>query len=187
MPISQTGIYKGRVEGQGSRVKGLVFNSSLVPHPSSLRFYAGFTLLELVLVILIISLATALIMPSFLDIGEGRLKTEARRLGGALRYVYDEAVGKKEVYIFKLDIDKGSWEIEGSREKRGAALKGNVEIADVIIPSLGKISKGEVIIEFGPLGPAEQITLHLRKDKSEYSVIFNHLNGRTKTLEGYAL
>ncbi|MBI4687151.1 MAG: prepilin-type N-terminal cleavage/methylation domain-containing protein [Nitrospirae bacterium] len=148
---------------------------------------AGFTLLELVLVILIISLATALIMPSFSDIGEGRLKTEARRLGGALRYVYDEAVGKKESYIFRLDLDKGLWEFEGSKEKRGAELKGDVEIADVITPSLGKISKGEVFIEFGPLGPAEQITLHLRKNKSEYSVIFNHLNGRTKTLEGYAL
>lgn len=147
----------------------------------------GFTLLELILVIFIISLTLTLVMPSFWDIGEGTLKTEARHIGGALRYIYDEAIGKKQTYIFNINLNDESWGFEGSKEKKKVSLKGDVEVTDVMIPSLGEVSRGEVIIEFGPIGVKEPIILHLKKGKSEYTIIFNHLNGRVKVLEGYTL
>jgi len=159
--------------------------SSLIPHPSS--FNQGFTLFELAVVIFIISLTTALIMPSFWDTGEKALKSEAKRMSGTLRYIYDEAVGKKKTYTVKVDLDGSLWGFESENETRSFTLGKDITFKDVIIPSHGEISAGEVTIEFGPLGPAEPITLHLIKDELEYTVMFNHLNGRAKIFDGYVV
>ncbi len=147
----------------------------------------GFTLLELIVVVFIISLAMALIMPSFRDSGKNTLKTEAKHISSTLRYIYDEAVGKKQVYIFIVDFDNKSWGFKSEKESRNYRIKNDLEITDVVVPSLGKISTGEIVIKFGPLGPDEPIVLHLKKNTDEYTVIFNHLNGRTKILEEYTL
>lgn len=170
MQTSQTGIYK-----------------SVTRYALRVTEKKGFTIIELLLVIFIISLVMSAVMPSFWHIGENELKYEARRLSGTLRYIYDEAVAKKQAYIFKVNLNDDSWEFEGDKEKKEIFLKGDVEITDVIIPSLGEVSRGEVIVEFGPTNPQEPITLHLKKGNSEYTVIFNHLNGRTKVLKGYVL
>ena len=73
---------------------------------------AGFTLIELVIVIFIISLTTALVMPSFWDKGEKALKSEAKRISSTLRYIYDEAAGKKLIYTVKFDLDNNSYTFE---------------------------------------------------------------------------
>jgi len=148
---------------------------------------SGFTLFELAVVIFIISLTTALVMPSFWDTGERALKSEARHIGGALRYVYDEAVGKKRTYAFKINLDETVWGFESLNESRTFHPGKDIIFKDVFIPSHGEILGGEVTIEFGPLGPEEPFTIHLMKDEKEYTVIFNHLNGRAKIFEGYVL
>ncbi len=148
---------------------------------------SGFTLIELIVVIFIISLATALIMPSFWGTEKTAVKTEARHISSALRYIYDEAVAKKQIYVLDINLDEESWGFKSKNESRRFEIKDNVEIRDVIIPSHGEISRGEVIIEFGPMGPDEPIIVHLKKGESEYTIIFNQLNGRTKIIEGYTL
>ncbi len=147
----------------------------------------AFTLIELLIVIFIISLTTALIMPSFWDSGERALKSEAKRISSTLRYVYDEAVGKKQAYILKINLDNNSWGFESEKESRSFQMEKDVMFKDVIIPSHGEISEGEVTMEFGPLGPGEPVTVHLIKNQKEYTITFNHLNGRAKILEGYVL
>jgi len=141
---------------------------------------SGFTLFELVIVIFIISLTSALIMPSFWDSGERALKAEAKRTAGTLRYIYDEAAGKKQTYILTFNIDKGFWGFKSDTETRIIKLKDRVLFKDITIPSLGNVSEGEVIMEFGPLGPAEPVTIHLMKNDAEYTIIFNHISGRAK-------
>jgi prepilin-type N-terminal cleavage/methylation domain-containing protein len=147
----------------------------------------AFTLIELIIVIFIISLTTALVMPSLWNTDERELKSEGKRIGNTLRYVYDEAVGKKKTYMIKIDIDNDSWGFESDKESRTFQMKKDVMFKDVLIPSLGKVSKGEVVLRFGPLGPDDPITVHLTKDEKEYTVIFNHINGRAKVYEGYLL
>ena len=153
-----------------------------------LRVTSGkaFTLVELVIVIFIISLTTALVLPSFWDKGERALKSEARRISSTLRYIYDEAAGKKLIYTVKFDLDNNSYTFESEKESRFFQMEKQVMFKDIIIPSNGEITGGEVAVEFG-LGPEEPVTVHLIKDKYEYTVTFNHLNGRTKILEGYIL
>lgn len=145
----------------------------------------GFTLVELIIVIFIISLTTALVMPNLWDRGERALKSEAKRLSNTLMYLYDEAAGKKQIYALKIDFNSDSFSYASEKESRSFRMKDNIRFKDVIIPSLGEVSIGEVIYQLGPMGPEEPIILHLIKNDSEYTVMFNHINGRAKIREGY--
>ncbi len=149
------------------------------------RNSSGFTLFELIIVIFIISLTTALIMPSFWDTGDRALKREAKQIAGTLRYIYDEAAGKKKPFVLTFNIDKGLYTFKSDNETRSYILKGNVMFKSISVPSLGNIPKGELIMEVGPLGPAEPLTVHLLNDEREYTVIFNHINGRARIYEGH--
>jgi hypothetical protein len=124
-------------------------------------------------------------MPNLWDRGERALKSEATRLGNTLVYIYDEAAGKKQIYALKIDFNTDSFSYESEKESRSFRMKDNIRFKDIIIPSLGEVSIGEIIYQFGPMGPEEPITLHLIKDDSEYTVMFNHINGRAKIREGY--
>ncbi|MBI5665619.1 MAG: prepilin-type N-terminal cleavage/methylation domain-containing protein [Nitrospirae bacterium] len=145
----------------------------------------GFTLVELIIVIFIISLTTALVMPRLWDTGERALKSEAKKISSTLMYIYDEAAGKKRPYAVKIDFNADSFSYASEKESRSFKMKDNIKFKDVIIPSLGEVSIGEVIYQFGPMGPEEPITLHLMKDDNEYTVMFNHINGRAKIREGH--
>jgi len=185
MQILQIGTCKKNTEHRTQNTEKNSLGSVIFALGSSFK---GFTLIELIVVIFIISLTVALVMPSFWGRTEKTmLKTEARHISSALRYVYDEAVGKKQIYSFNVNLDDESWGFKSKNESRSFKIKGDVEITDVIVPSHGEISRGEILIEFGPMGPPEPIILHLKKGESEYTIIFNHINGRTKVLEGYEL
>lgn len=147
----------------------------------------AFTLIELIIVLFIISLTTALVMPNLWVTGERALKSEAKRIGNTLRYINDEAAGKKRAYIFKIDLTANSWGFDSEKESRSFEMKNNIMLKDIIIPSLGEVSLGEVFLKFGPMGAEEPVTLHLIKDKDEYTVIFNHISGRAKIYKGYIL
>jgi len=148
---------------------------------------SAFTLIELIIVIFIISLTTALIVPNLWDNGESALKSEAKRIVNTLRYIYDEAAGKKRTYTLMVNINESSWGFESEKESRWFKLKEDIVFRDIVIPSLGMITTGEAVLPFGPLGPEEPITLHLLKNELEYTVTFNHLNGRVKVYEGYRI
>lgn len=151
------------------------------------NFRSGFTLIELIVVIFILSIASALIIPSFMDAGEGALKADAKRIGSALRYVYDEGVSKKKDYLFNINLDNDSYGFTGQGESKSFSLKNDVYLRDIMVPSFGARSEGEITVKFGPLGTEEPIILHLSKDKDEYTVIFNNINGRAGIYEGYKL
>ncbi len=184
MQISQTGTRKinSIFKMQNRRFQNSIHVSRLTLH----GLY-GFTLIELIVVVFIISLSLALIMPSFWTTDNSAVKSEARHISSTLRFIYGEAVAKKQVYVLKFNFENKTWSYTSDRDSRSFTVKRNVEIKDIIIPSNGEISTGEIIIEFGPTGPQEPITLHLKKGDYEYTVLFNHLNGRSKILEGYVL
>jgi general secretion pathway protein H len=148
---------------------------------------SGFTLLELIVVIFIISLSLMLIMPAFWISDESILKTEARHFSSTLRYIHDEAIGKKQPYLLLVNLDRNTWGFNSEKETRNFIVKKDIRIKDIVIPSHGEISQGEITVVFGPLGPEEPIVLHLQKGEAEYTIIFNHINGRTKIHKGYLL
>ncbi|UCD34320.1 MAG: prepilin-type N-terminal cleavage/methylation domain-containing protein [Nitrospiraceae bacterium] len=152
-----------------------------------MRTQRGFTLIELLVVLFIIALAAGLIMPRLWDRGERALKSEARRIGNTLRYLHDESTGKKITYELKINVSGDSWEFASPKESRSFTMRESILFKDVIIPSLGEVTIGEVIMKFGPAGPGEPLIVHLMKDDLEYTVIYNHISGRAKIFEGYRL
>jgi prepilin-type N-terminal cleavage/methylation domain-containing protein len=145
----------------------------------------GFSLFELLIVIFILSLLTALAMPRLWGSDRGHLKSEAKRISNTLRYIYDEAAGKKRTYELTIDLSRDQWGFSGEGERRSFHMKDNVIFRDVVVPSLGLVSVGEITMQFGPLGPEEPIVLHLTKNNHDYTVMFNHSSGRARIREGY--
>jgi prepilin-type N-terminal cleavage/methylation domain-containing protein len=139
----------------------------------------GFTLLELIVVIFIISLILAVSLPSFMLQEEGDLKSEAGRIASILRYLNDSAVSTKEMYSIHVKFKEKSirYKIpEGDREEKIHYL------SRVLLQSKGNVSEGEVTIFFLPTGTGENFTVFLTGTESTMEIIYNALSGRVKVL-----
>ncbi len=141
----------------------------------------GFTLLELLVVIFILSVITALVIPSFYGSGEGRLKSEAGKIASLLRYLNDTAISRKETYFLTLNLDTkiAKWETpEGKYSEKFESL------ITLSTTSSKNVSKGEITLFFNPLGLQENLIVTLKDKEQEMSVSFNPLSGRTKIISG---
>jgi general secretion pathway protein H len=140
----------------------------------------GFTLLELIVVLFVVSLIAAVVLPSFAGFGESKLKSEAREIASVLRYVSDSAGSRKETLQMKFDLDKNliSWkEPEGDKTRKFDDMTG------ITTQSLGRVSNGELIFFFEPLGVRENLSVHIGKGDKNMTVTLNHLSGRVKILQ----
>ena len=138
---------------------------------------SGFTLLELLVVIFILSLIIALVMPSFYGIGEGKLKLEAGKIASLLRYLNDTAISRKETFFLTLNLDTktAKWEIpEGKYTEKFESL------LSLSTTSSKNVSNGEITLFFSPLGLQENLIVTLKDKEQEMSVSFNPLSGRAK-------
>lgn len=76
---------------------------------------AGFTLIELALVLLILGVLLTLAVPRLAVIGEQRLDSAARRLAVLISYLHDEAALRGRIYRLTLDLDRDSYAVEVER------------------------------------------------------------------------
>jgi general secretion pathway protein H len=137
----------------------------------------GFTLLEIVVVLFIVSLVMAVVLPSFSGFGEGKLKSEAKEMASILRYMNDNAVSRKETFLIRFDLDKNivTWQgPDGEKTKKFEDMTG------VTTQSNGMVSKGEIIVFFQPLGIQENLSIHMRRGKKGVVITLNHLSGKVK-------
>lgn len=138
---------------------------------------SGFTFLELLVGLFILSLVMAIVMPSFSGFGENKLKSEAREIASILRYVSDSAASRKETFSMKFDLDRDviSW-----RGQEGEKARTFNNMTGVTTQSLGRVSKGEVLFLFEPLGVRENLSVHIGKGDKNMTITLNHLSGRVK-------
>jgi len=137
----------------------------------------GFTLLEIVVVLFIVSLVMAIVLPSFAGFGESKLKSEAREMASILRYMNDSAVSRKETFLIRFDLDKNmvTWQgPDGEKTKKFDDMTG------VTTQSNGMVSKGELIVSFEPFGIQENLSVHMRRGKKGVVITLNHLSGKVK-------
>jgi general secretion pathway protein H len=141
----------------------------------------GFTLIELIVVLFLISLTAALVFPSFSNLGERRIASDANKIASLLRYLNDTAIYTKETYSLKFDLrdDAISW--EGPDGEKHEDIK---SLSSLYLPSKGQIKEGEVTIFFGPLGTAENIEVRLKDKEKDMTVSFSPISGRAKISEG---
>jgi general secretion pathway protein H len=155
MPISRTGICNKKMKIR----------------------HKGFTLLELIVALFLISLIAAAVLPSFAGFGEHKIKSESREIASILRFVQDSAISRKETYSVKFDFDGNliRWKSpEGEKTKRFANLTG------VTTQSTGTVSKGEVTVFIDPLGLRENLSVHVGTGDENMTITLNHLSGKVK-------
>jgi Tfp pilus assembly protein FimT len=131
-------------------------------------------------VLFVISIVTALVLPSFIGFGERRLKSEAREMASILRYMNDSAISRKETFSMRFDLNEGEvyWKgPDGERSRRFADITG------VTTQSTGKVSKGELTLFFEPLGIQENLSVHMGSGDKEMEVALNHLSGKVKIIQ----
>jgi general secretion pathway protein H len=162
--------------------------SSFIPHPSKEtqpsafdHQPSGFTLLELIVVIFIISLTAALVFPSFYGLGEKKISAEAGKIASLIRYLNDTAIYTKETYSLTFDLSDRSMAWKGPDGERHEDVKSLYSLA---LPSKGKLREGKATIFFGPLGAAENIEVHLKDKEKDMTVTFSPISGRAKINEG---
>jgi general secretion pathway protein H len=142
-------------------------------------------------------MVVALVAPRLPSTDSSALRSSARALAGALRYLGESSTTAKTNYRLHLNISANSLKInrrlpsgdEVPPDDRLFARKilgDRVFISDVQTSRLGKVTEGEVLIDFNAAGLTEYLTIHLSSGPGkDFTVVGFPNNGKVKVLEGY--
>ena len=159
-------------------------------------FKGGFTLIEMVVVLVVISLVAVLVLPLLPSTDAANLRSSARRLSSVIRYLGDRSVTTKTPYRMLLDLTDNTIAVKkivnGEEAPpddpffAGKLLAEGVSIEDVEIPRLGKLSEGTVSVDFGVAGLGEFVIIHLKGTRDDhFTVTAIPDGGRVEAQEGY--
>lgn len=166
---------------------------------------AGFTLVELTLVILVIGIIGALVLPRFGGlVDRQQVRRTVNVLRGMVRQLHAKAALTKRIYRLTFDLEEQrvtvcylqsaslteSGEIacvaESSREMRGYVMPDAVRLLDVVSSSGEKIRQGTAMTHFHTTGLAEPSVVHLQTpDEAHVTLFIEALAGRVKVVHGY--
>lgn len=142
----------------------------------------GFTLLEALLVVLVISLALGLVLPFFPDLEGRRAASEARILAATIRHLHDRAMTAKETCTLTFDFTEARLRWRGPDGERTAAVPC---LAGLETPSRGAISTGQATLVFSPTGMTEPFVVRLSNGGEPLAVRYHPFSGRVR-VEGHA-
>ena len=161
---------------------------------------AGFTLLELSLVLFILGLLVTVLLPRFGDMGSAQLESSARRLAALARYLNGEAAFSGHVYRIRYDLGEQTYAVQvlvPSREttefvadpspmSQPVKLPPGIAFADVRVAQAGRMNTGQVFTHFYPHGYVDPTVVHLRDQRERMmTVMIPPITGEAKVYEGY--
>lgn len=157
---------------------------------------AGFTLIEIMVVLVILAMTAALVLPRLPDTEAGKVKSSARNLASGIRFLNDRAIMTKGVYRLRLSLSDGSATISqisptgletapDDQFMNRSMIEEGVAIEDVTDPQLGTVTEGQVLLHFGPGGNRDPFIIHLKGGTQQYTVIVYPSGGKVQVLEGY--
>jgi general secretion pathway protein H len=157
----------------------------------------GFTLIEIAVVLAIIGMVMALVIPRLPSSESENLKISARTLAATLRYMQDRAATARTTYFLRMEPGTDNVKVleaaaDGSEKEPDDPLlqkrpvKEGIQVADVVIPRLGKLNDGQVRLEVGVGGLRDWVTIHLRSQKGSFwTVMAFPSSGKVKVYDGY--
>jgi prepilin-type N-terminal cleavage/methylation domain-containing protein len=157
---------------------------------------AGFTLIEIVLVLFLLGLFSALTLPMITGIGQDGLSASARRLAGTVKYLYNESVLNQQEYRLIFHLDQESYEVRLLKpdgelvEVKGIGasrrLQGEARFEDISVAGKGKFTSGEVTAVIHPQGWLPETVVHLDNGGGRKMTLrIMPFTGATEVYEGY--
>lgn len=185
----------GFSSGEKRRSLRLIQGSSAVIQGKSFLNARGYTLLELIVVIVLLGLMFGLTVPRFRQtVLSDSLDATSLRIIGVVQDLREKAISDQVSYVLHLDIrQKKLWafatsateeEQERARD-RAYKLPVDVNIEDIWSWSRGKLYE-EATIHFSKKGYIEQSMIHLQsEDGRQLSLELSPFLGSIKIHEGY--
>ncbi|MFI5394508.1 MAG: Tfp pilus assembly protein FimT/FimU [Candidatus Binatia bacterium] len=161
---------------------------------------SGFTLLELMLVLVIMATMFALVVPRLRDPGQAELEAQSHHLVLTFRLLRSEAVLNGSAYRLNYDLDQQRYWVtpadpavdleqfahDVGNLARGTRLEHPISITDVVLPTLaGKIVQGLIYTVFYPDGSVDPTVIHLTNGRDAYTLWLNPMNGHLSMDQGY--
>ena len=140
----------------------------------------GFTLLELLVVLLVLALVATFVIPS-LGGGEAvQIKSAARSLAAGLRHTRNQALDGNRPAALSLDVAKREYRLPG--EQRARRLP---ERIDIVLTTARSLREGDArgAIRFFPDGSSSGGRIALSTGRLKYLVDVDWLTGRVSIIE----
>lgn len=157
--------------------------------------YRGFTLLELLVVIVLISLVTSFAIPTIrTNLYSDPLRATARRLVGLMTEVSQEAVSNQSEFVIHFDLEHNQiWAVPASSGSNDEALKEirlnipeSITVVDVSSFHGGKTLDDTVKLAVSKKGYVDKTAIHLRsEDGRDMTVILSPFMGVTRVFDSY--
>lgn len=155
----------------------------------------GFTLVEILLVIVLIAIVIALAVPSTRDVLSGdSLKKASRQFIGLERKLRVEAVRDQMDYILCIDVPNAAYwiissdmtsEKQAEVKKRQQHLPHDVAITDIVDENNKKNSTGESRIIFKKSNICSPAIIHLAYQEDKMTLVINPFLGVTDIRDKY--
>lgn len=157
----------------------------------------GFTLIEIAVVLAIIGMVMLLVIPRLPSSDGEDLKTSARTLASTFRYMQARAAASRTTYYLRVEPGTDRVTIleaaaDGSEKEptdpqlQKRPVREGIQVADIMIPRLGKISDGQLMLPVGMGGLRDLAVIHLRAPNGSFwTVMAFPSSGKVKVYEGY--
>jgi len=155
----------------------------MTPSPNRSR-RDGFTLIELMIVMMIIGLVGAIAYPQYQVLSRANLRETSRKAAGTIRYLYARAILDKKAWRLALDMDDNRmWAERLEKNEEGAGLEykkmktrvlrritipDGVKIRDVRVLGRDERTDGIEYIYFNPYGGTERAVIHLMHENERW-------------------
>lgn len=157
---------------------------------------SGFTLIELMVVIVLLSLVSFISLPLLADRGDGAERLVVRRIAGTVKHLYNEAALTRDEHLLTFDFNRNSLLMFRLRSSSGViekeplgreVLLAPLQLKMVDIKGQGTFRTGQISIRVFPLGWMEQTQLVVRKGSgAEVQLAFSPLTGSITIDDEYA-
>jgi len=164
-----------------------------------MRKQEGFTLLEILVVMLIIGALLFIAIPKFQDMTQVNIKSASRNLTATIKYLYNEAAFKKNIYRLTFDIENGEYWVEslngnefGLSEDSSQIrhrLPNGIYFKDIVTERTldrNPLEEENEYILFLPTGFVEPAVIHIYTDDERYYTLATKpYTGGTKVYDEY--